>query len=86
MWHYSSPSVTNVLEVNKDSSQGSSLNYAKIKSDLVSANVHYKTRGALLQALRWVSQFDSWKLTENEDAVVLMSIIKTLTYPSYLHS
>ena len=51
----SNAGVTNVLHVSKESSQGSTLNYAKIKSDLASPNVHYQTRGLLLQALRWVS-------------------------------
>jgi len=51
----SSHGTANVLDVSKEFSQGSSLNYAKIKSDLASPGVHYQTRGLLLQALRWVS-------------------------------
>jgi len=52
--------VTNILEISKDPSPprggggGFSVDFAKVKSDLVSPNVHFQTRGLLLQALRWV--------------------------------
>lgn len=35
------------------------LNYAKIKADLASSSIHYRTRGLLLQALRWVNHLNS---------------------------
>lgn len=44
------------MAVKDDAADGNrQLNYAKIKADLASSSVHYRTRGLLLQGLRWVN-------------------------------